>query len=173
MATSSNGEGSSADPVTMVSIPDAKHLVDIVSYLDVPGLNSMMRTSKAFHVYIRSDDVWEPHLKQMLGRVFDTLVDEGEEEKTFTKQPTWKDSSTFLEWADKMLSFSDQSVLGHLRQMEWNNWDLDDNSSGDNRQVHQYYVGMARDALTWFLPLHMSLIGPVLWLLRAMHEPVG
>ena len=32
---------------------------------------------------------------------------------------------------------------------------------------------VAKGTLTWFLLSHISLIGLVLWLLRALHEPVG
>ena len=113
----------------LLAIPDAKLVADIVSYLDVPGLNSVMRASKAFRAYARSDGVWEPHLKRMLGRVFDTLVSEEDRaggEELLTEQPSWRNSSAFVQWAESIGWCGGLPVLGHFRVMEEYRCDPDD-----------------------------------------------
>ena len=180
----------------LLAIPDAKLVADIVSYLDVPGLNSVMRASKAFRAYARSDGVWEPHLKRMLGRVFDTLVSEEDRaggEELLTEQPSWRNSSAFVQWAESIGWCGGLPVLGHFRVMEEYRCDPDDfenlwhfcNGSGEYCQLKysdwlmydvpliDYYKGagyFAASGLVQYLQRHREAETSPAWATTQWHR---
>jgi hypothetical protein len=85
-------------PFLFESLPQAVQL-QVLSFVEVPTLNSLIRTSKAMSKVALQDEVWAPHLKFLLEELFDDAF--GRPRGTMvpiSKRANWQKSAEFRTW---------------------------------------------------------------------------
>jgi hypothetical protein len=93
-------------PFPLASLPE--HLqAQVLTFADVPTLGSLVRSSKALGELAKKDDLWEPHLKFLLEKVFDdAFVDSSR--VAVSKRPNWRLSTEFRNWYEEHEGFTCQ-----------------------------------------------------------------
>lgn len=74
----------------------------VLSFVDVPGLGSLVRVSKNMNNLAMRDQIWAPHLKFLLQELYDESFGKDVPCIPISKRPNWHQSTDFFAWYQEM-----------------------------------------------------------------------